>query len=75
MLDIDPFILVFLLGSMVIFGAVIMHFQACANQIRKKRIENMSLTNALDKKLKDLEREIVDIQMEIEKIDEEINLM
>jgi len=75
MLDFDTYTLIFIMGGLVILGAVVVHYQNCNNLIRRKRREFQSLANLLEKKLNELEREIVDLQMEIDGIDKQIKSM
>jgi SMC interacting uncharacterized protein involved in chromosome segregation len=63
------------MGALIILGAVVVHFQNCSNILRKKRMEFQGLFNMLGKKLGDLEREVIELQMEIDGIDKQIKSM
>ena len=75
MLDFNTYTLIFAMGGLVILGAVVVHYHNCSNLIRRKRREFQSLANLLEQKLNELEREIVDLQMEIDGIDKQIKSM
>ena len=75
MLEFDTFTLLLIMGSLIILSAVGLHYKNCSNLIRKKRLEFISISSLLKKKINDLKRETVDLQMQIDKIDKQINSM
>ena len=75
MLDFNTFTLILIMGALIILGAVALHFQNCANLIRRKRLEFIHISRLLMKKIQELENETVDLQMQIEKIDKQIQSM
>ena len=75
MLELNTFTLILIMGALIILGAVAVHYQNCINLIRRKRLEFIHISRLLKKKIKELEKETVDLQMQIEKIDKKIQSM
>lgn len=75
MLDIDTFSLIFILGSLIILSTVGLHYANCSKEISKKRREFENLSYLLEKKILNIEQEVVDIRMQIDTVNEQIEAL
>ncbi|BCS87455.1 hypothetical protein PSDVSF_06970 [Pseudodesulfovibrio sediminis] len=75
MLDSNTLYLLLAMAGFVCIAIVMVHHHNCSDLIRRKKNEVNSVATQLKYKTEALERECIDIQIQIDAIDDEINAL
>lgn len=75
MLDTSTLSLILVMVGFVAVAVVMVHHHNNSDQVRRKKGEVASYSQKLNRKIEVVEREIVDLKLKIEELDEEIDAL
>lgn len=64
--------LILALSSFLLIAVVMIHHHNCSDQIRRKQGELNSITQKLNPRIEIMEKEIIELKIKIEEVDEDI---
>lgn len=74
MLDISTFSLIFVMIGFIAVSIIIVHHHKYSDMVRRKKGEVEAYSQKINQKIEAVEREIVDLKIQIETLDDEIEI-
>lgn len=73
MLDTSTFYLIVAMAGFVLVAVIMIHHHNCSDIMHRKERELVSITNQLSPRIDILEREVIDLKVELDEIQEKID--
>ncbi|QGY40955.1 hypothetical protein GM415_12730 [Pseudodesulfovibrio cashew] len=75
MLDISTLSLLIVMVVFICVAMIMVHYHSNSDQVRRKKNEVASYSQKLSQKIDVVEKEIIDLKVKIETLDEEIDIL